>query len=108
MCTSYLNPPCKVTPALPQGISVIANPWNEWWRIRDLNPGPTDYDSAALTTELIRHGVLEGDGILPLDKFSVKIYKDLHSIFTGKNETLNLAYKFFYMEDSPPTPLYLS
>ncbi len=26
-----------------------------WWRIRDLNPGPTDYDSAALTTELIRH-----------------------------------------------------
>lgn len=25
-----------------------------WWRIRDLNPGPTDYDSAALTTELIR------------------------------------------------------
>jgi len=45
---------------------------------------------------------------LPLDKFSVKIYKDLHSIFTGKNETLNLAYKFFYMQDSPPTPLYLS
>jgi hypothetical protein len=28
-----------------------------WWRIRDLNPGPTDYDSAALTTELIRHGL---------------------------------------------------
>lgn len=28
---------------------------DEWWRIRDLNPGPTDYDSAALTTELIRH-----------------------------------------------------
>ena len=26
-----------------------------WWRIRDLNPGPTDYDSAALTAELIRH-----------------------------------------------------
>lgn len=21
-----------------------------WWRRRDLNPGPTDYDSAALTT----------------------------------------------------------
>jgi hypothetical protein len=27
----------------------------KWWRIRDLNPGPTDYDSAALTAELIRH-----------------------------------------------------
>ncbi len=26
-----------------------------WWRIRDLNPGPKDYDSSALTTELIRH-----------------------------------------------------
>src|SRR6478735_10343332 len=25
-----------------------------WWRVRDLNPGPTDYDSAALTTELTR------------------------------------------------------
>src|SRR5438132_12312609 len=24
------------------------------WRVRDLNPGPTDYDSAALTTELTR------------------------------------------------------
>ena len=30
---------------------------DEWWRIRDLNPGPTDYDSAALTTELIRHAL---------------------------------------------------
>src|SRR5687767_8056966 len=28
----------------------------EWWRVRDLNPGPTDYDSAALTAELTRHG----------------------------------------------------
>lgn len=27
----------------------------DWWRIRDLNPGPMDYDSTALTTELIRH-----------------------------------------------------
>ena len=27
----------------------------DWWRVRDLNPGPTDYDSAALTTELTRH-----------------------------------------------------
>ena len=27
----------------------------KWWRVRDLNPGPTDYDSAALTTELTRH-----------------------------------------------------
>src|SRR6476620_7103428 len=26
-----------------------------WWRIRDSNPGPKDYDSSALTTELIRH-----------------------------------------------------
>jgi hypothetical protein len=26
-----------------------------WWRVRDLNPGPTDYDSAALTAELTRH-----------------------------------------------------
>ena len=26
-----------------------------WWRIRDLNPGHMDYDSTALTTELIRH-----------------------------------------------------
>src|SRR5215510_8199858 len=25
-----------------------------WWRVRDLNPGPTDYDSAALTAELTR------------------------------------------------------
>jgi len=45
---------------------------------------------------------------LPLDKFSVKIYKDLHSILTGKNEILNLAYKFFCTQDSPPTSLYLS
>ena len=28
---------------------------DNWWRIRDLNPGPKDYDSSALTTELIRH-----------------------------------------------------
>ncbi len=27
-----------------------------WWRVRDLNPGPTDYDSAALTAELTRLG----------------------------------------------------
>ena len=27
---------------------------NVWWRIWDLNLGPSDYDSAALTTELIR------------------------------------------------------
>ena len=27
-----------------------------WWRVRDLNPGPTDYDSAALTAELTRQG----------------------------------------------------
>ena len=26
----------------------------DWWRIWDLNLGPSDYDSAALTTELIR------------------------------------------------------
>jgi hypothetical protein len=26
-----------------------------WWRVRDLNPGPKDYDSSALTTELTRH-----------------------------------------------------
>ena len=31
------------------------SPKGKWWRIRDLNPGPTDYDSAALTAELIRH-----------------------------------------------------
>jgi hypothetical protein len=30
----------------------------KWWRFRDLNPGPTDYDSAALTTELNRQYVL--------------------------------------------------
>src|SRR6478672_789576 len=29
-----------------------------WWRVRDLNPGPTDYDSAALTTELTRRKAL--------------------------------------------------
>ncbi len=34
---------------------LIQEDQNKWWRIRDLNPGPTDYDSAALTTELIRH-----------------------------------------------------
>src|SRR5690606_16676978 len=28
----------------------------KWWRVRDLNPGPMDYDSTALTTELTRHG----------------------------------------------------
>lgn len=37
----------------------------KWWRIRDLNPGPTDYDSAALTTELIRHELKTC--ILPLE-----------------------------------------
>src|SRR5436190_22313343 len=26
------------------------NRLGDWWRVRDLNPGPTDYDSAALTT----------------------------------------------------------
>ncbi len=36
-------------------LAVKPNSLNKWWRIRDLNPGPTDYDSAALTTELIRH-----------------------------------------------------
>ena len=39
-----------------------------WWRIRDSNPGPKDYDSSALTTELIRHAgdVLSGDSRAPV------------------------------------------
>jgi rhodanese-related sulfurtransferase len=28
-----------------------------WWRLRDLNPGPMDYDSTALTTELSRRRI---------------------------------------------------
>src|ERR1700694_1510356 len=32
-----------------RGIKSIRSTEN-WWRVRDLNPGPTDYDSAALTT----------------------------------------------------------
>ena len=44
-----------------------------WWRIRDLNPGPTDYDSAALTTELIRHLLKRKGSIVPSRGWVVKI-----------------------------------
>ncbi len=39
-------------------LNVIMYLGYNWWRRRDLNPGPTDYDSAALTTELRRHQIL--------------------------------------------------
>ena len=45
------NERCEINRAklsAPQAFKV------NWWRIRDLNPGPKDYDSSALTAELIR------------------------------------------------------
>jgi hypothetical protein len=27
----------------------MLGPWQNWWRFRDSNPGPADYDSVALT-----------------------------------------------------------
>lgn len=67
-----------------------------WWRIRDLNPGPTDYDSAALTTELIRHRVFERGRILPLDKFSVK-FSRIYTMYILEKESYNLKYKSFFV-----------
>jgi hypothetical protein len=29
---------------------VMLGPQKSWWRFRDLNPGPADYDSVALTS----------------------------------------------------------
>ncbi len=68
-----------------------------WWRIRDLNPGPTDYDSAALTTELIRHRVFKRGRILPLDKFSVK-FSRIYTMYLLEKENYNLKYKSFFAQ----------
>ena len=49
----------------------------KWWASRDLNPGPRDYESPALTTELeaLETKMAEGEGFEPPEACTSTVFK---------------------------------